>query len=103
MTTNSLTGTEKKLVPEIISIIKDHIRPKRIILFGSRTSGTKKEYSDFDIAIEGVEMDIRKERLLKDALDEKLGIFTVDLINLDKVDQMFKKLVLEKGKIIYEQ
>ena len=47
-------------------------------------------------------MGIRKERLLKDALDERLGIFTVDLINLDKVDSEFKKFILRFGRVIYE-
>ena len=47
-------------------------------------------------------MDIRKERLLKEALDEKMGIYTVEVIDLDKVDEGFKKLVLKTGRAIYE-
>ena len=81
----------------------DFLNPKRIIIFGSRISGRGREYSDFDIAVEGTEMNIRNERLLKDALDDKLGIITVDLINLDKVDSKFKQLVLQTGRVIYEQ
>lgn len=92
-----------KIIDVIIETIRRYLNPSRIILFGSRAEGGGKRYADFDIAVEGVKMDIRKERLLKDAFDEKLGIFTVDLISLDKVDIEFKKLVLDKGKVIYEQ
>ena len=94
---------EQKICMEIIKIIQDHIAPKRIILFGSRAVGGGKKYSDFDIAVEGIEMNIREERLLKEALDRKLGIYTIDLINLDKVDKEFKTLVVSKGKVIYER
>jgi len=103
MATTSTANKEQEIIDSIVSLIKDYLHPKRIILFGSRASGKGKKYADFDIAVEGIEMDIRRERLLKDALDEKLGIYTVDLINLDKADAEFKKLILEKGRVIYEQ
>ncbi len=93
--------TGRNLVEIIVNLVKDYVRPKRILLFGSRACGKGKKYSDFDIAVEGAEMDIRKERSLKDALDDKLGIFTFDLINLDKVDDEFRKIVLRNGRIIY--
>lgn len=102
-TPSSTIQKDHEIIDSIINIVKDHLHPRRIILFGSRASGKGKRYADFDIAVEGVEMDIRKERLVKDALDEGLGIFTVDLINLDKVDSEFRKLVLDRGKVIYEQ
>ena len=70
---------EKKIDKEldlIVNTIKNYVNPKRIILFGSRATDKKvKKYSDYDVAIEGVWIDIRKERLLKTVLDEKLGIF----------------------------
>ena len=92
----------QELIDTIIITVKEHLHPKRIILFGSRAKGKAHKYSDFDIAVEGVEMDIRKERLLKEALDEKMGIYTVEVIDLDKVDEGFKKLVLKTGRVIYE-
>ncbi|MBI3814677.1 MAG: nucleotidyltransferase domain-containing protein [Nitrospinae bacterium] len=92
-----------ELIHTIVDVVNAYLHPKRIILFGSRVTGKDKEYSDFDIAVEGAEIDIRSERRLKETLDEKLGIFTVDVINLDKVDKDFKVLVLEKGRVIYGQ
>ena len=94
---------DHEVLTDIVTLIRDFLHPRRIIIFGSRVSGRGREYSDFDIAVEGAEMNIRNERLLKDALDDKLGIITVDLINLDKVDSKFKQLVLKTGKVIYEQ
>ena len=96
-------GEEEKVIGEIVSTITAYLHPKRILLFGSRARGRAKRYSDFDVALEGVAMTHRRERELKDALDARLGIFSVDLINLDKVDPEFKALIKEGGKIIYEQ
>lgn len=94
--------SEQKVINNIVNTVRDYLHPERIILFGSRVYGKGKQYSDFDIAVEGAEIDIRKERLLKDALDERVGILTVDLINLDKVDREFKRLILKHGRVIYE-
>jgi len=44
----------------------------------------------------------RTERCLKEALDDRLGIFTVDLINIDKVDPEFKAIIVQSGVIVYE-
>jgi len=44
----------------------------------------------------------RTERHLKDLLDQQLGIFSVDLVNLDKADPQFKEIVEQTGKIVYE-
>jgi predicted nucleotidyltransferase len=93
----------RQLIDEITGIIKTALHPKKILLFGSRAIGRGKKYSDFDIAVEGAEMDIRKERLIKEALDQKLGIFSVDLIDLDHVDADFRELVLKTGKVLYEK
>lgn len=103
MRSATIIESEQKILMDIVALVRDFLHPRRIIIFGSRISGRGKEYSDFDIAVEGTEMNIRNERLLKDALDDKLGIITVDLINLDKVDSKFKQLVLQTGRVIYEQ
>lgn len=101
--TTTLDDTKSQaLLDTIIAIIKEHLHPKRIILFGSRAKGQAQEYSDYDIAIQGVDMDIRKDRLLKEALDEKMGIYTVEVVDLDRVDEGFRAMVVKYGKILYE-
>ncbi len=87
---------------KIVQIITEFVQPKQIILFGSRASGQAHHYSDYDIALVGVSIDHRTERCLKEALDDRLSVFIVDLINLDKVDTAFKELGLQNGVILYE-
>ena len=94
---------EEKILKEIVNLLIEKLNPERIILFGSRAKGKSQKYSDFDIAIEGADLDIRTERKVKEILDEKLGIYSIDLINLDKSDEDFKKIVYKTGKILYER
>ena len=67
----------EKNIMEIINTIIEMTQPKQIIWFGSRVH-------------------------LKEALDDSLGIFTVDLIDIDKVDPEFKNSILQNGVIVYE-
>ncbi len=92
----------EKNIAKITRTITELAQPEQIILFGSRAHGTAHRYSDYDIALAGVDMDHRTERRLKEALDDRLGIFTVDLINIDKVDPEFKDIIVQSGVIVYE-
>ncbi len=93
----------KELLKEIVNLLVDELNPERIILFGSRSKNRAHKYSDFDIAIEGVDLDLRKERKIKEILDEISGVFTVDLTNLDKADKKFREIVYHTGEILYER
>lgn len=97
-----LPNDEKKIISEIVETVVFYLHPARIILFGSRAIGRASRYSDFDIAVENVELDIRKERRLRETLEDRLGIYMVDVIDLARVDIDFKKLILETGRVIYE-
>ncbi|KJU85931.1 Nucleotidyltransferase domain protein [Candidatus Magnetobacterium bavaricum] len=90
------------MIEIIVDTILSFVQPERIIVFGSRVSGKGHEYSDYDIAIEGVKLDVRTRRLLNDTLDIRAGIYTIDLIELDMADDAFRELVKEGGIVIYE-
>lgn len=95
------TRNTEELLREIVDVVVSRVHPTRIILFGSRASGRAKTYADFDLAVEGAVMDARVERLLKEALDETAGIFTVDLVNLDKMEPEFREIVVRTGRVVY--
>ncbi len=54
------------------------------------------------IAIEGVKLDVRTSRLLRETLDIRAGIYTIYLVELDRADDGFRALVKEGGIVIYE-
>jgi len=89
-------------ITEIVHTITEMVQPEQIILFGSRVHGTAHRYSDYDTALVGMDMDHRMERHLKDALDNRLGVFNFDLVNVDAVDPEFKDIIVRDGMIVYE-
>ena len=99
----SQTIDSEEKIAEIKNILIDNLEPVRIYLFGSRATGTNKEYSDFDIAVEGITSTFREMRKTKEKLDEMLGIYSCDLIELEKTSDDFSTLVKTKGKLIYER
>ncbi|MBF0537263.1 MAG: nucleotidyltransferase domain-containing protein [Nitrospirae bacterium] len=93
---------DNQMIEVIVETILSFVRPVRIIVFGSRVSGKGHEYSDYDIAIEGVKLDLRTSRLIREMLDVRAGIYTIDLVELDRADDDFRELVRQGGIVIYE-
>jgi len=83
--------------------LRKDIKPKRVILFGSRAAGKYNPGSDFDIALDGKKIDVRRMRELKEKLEEVSGLHKVDIIFLGSVDREFKNIILKRGKILYER
>lgn len=95
--------TEEEYLNAIKQVVVDGVKPKRIYLFGSRATGKSNERSDFDIAIEGSKASFREIRKVKEELDNVLGIYSFDLVELEKTTADFQNLVKDQGKIIYER
>jgi len=93
---------EKEILNSIIEILKNHLNPDRIILFGSRAKNIFNQNADFDIAIDYEKVDIRKHRKIMEDIEKAAGLFKIDIVYLKNVDEEFKKIILNTGKIIYE-
>ncbi|MES0341832.1 MAG: nucleotidyltransferase domain-containing protein [Candidatus Humimicrobiaceae bacterium] len=94
---------EEIIIDKIVSLIRKDIGPDRMLLFGSRAEGRHGPGSDFDIALDGKKISVRKMRELREKLEEVSGLHKVDIIFLESVDKEFKDIILRKGKILYER
>lgn len=94
---------EEEILSKIVSLLKEDLKPRRILLFGSRARGKNNPGSDFDIALDGKKVDVREMRELKEKLEEITGLYKVDIIFLESVDKEFKDIILRRGKILYER
>jgi len=98
-----ISRRESEILSKIIDILKKEVNPDKIILFGSRAKDRFCKNSDFDIAIDKEEVDIRKRREITDEIEKALGLYKFDLVFLKSVDNSFRNIILETGKIIYER
>ena len=90
-------GLEQRHIDFILQILHNNIPQKdaKFYIFGSRSKGNYKEYSDIDIAVE-----LPKERLTADILGKILIEFNdstlpyeVDVVDLNAIDEKFKNLI----------
>ena len=92
---------EKEIIHNLILLLKSELNPEKILLFGSRAKSNKTSNSDFDIAVTGNKINFRDLRELEEKIDEIAGLYSVDLIFLDLVEENFKNIILKTGKILY--
>lgn len=92
---------ETTILNNIISIIIKYLNPNKIILFGSRAKETHGKNADFDVAIDQKRVDIRLERKIREDIEKVAGLYKIDIVFLNSVDEVFKKIILQTGKVIY--
>ncbi len=94
----------KDITQRVVDLLKQELNPERIILFGSRAKGNAKPYSDIDIAVEGGKiLDYRERRKLKEKIEEISGIYSLDLVFLDSVEDDFAEIIRKTGRVLYEK
>lgn len=87
---------------KIIRKIIQSYNPKRIFQWGSLLDRKHfSEISDIDIAIEGITSAEEIFKLYGDIMN--MTDFSIDLIQLEKIEPEFAELIKEKGKVVYER
>lgn len=98
----SLAAQAKKDFASIVELLIHKYGPKRIYQWGSLVEGVDfTEYSDIDIAVEGIKTAEDFFSMTGDAM--KLTRFPLDIVELEKIEPQFAEDIIEKGKIVYER
>lgn len=96
-----MTNREKEILKKSLDILKRNLKPRKIILFGSRAKGKAERSSDFDFAVECSHVSDQIKRETKEDIENVSGLYHVDIIYLSEVDDEFKKIILKTGEVIY--
>lgn len=84
--------------------LAEKLNPSKIILFGSRAKNKNQKFSDIDICLVGANKpDHSSLRKIKEQIDEILGIYSYDLIFWEEIDEDFKRIINNTGKVIYDK
>ncbi len=93
-----------KILEKIKIFLIEKLDPQKIILFGSRAKENKRTGSDIDLAIlKDKILNFREKRKLKEEIENICGLYSIDLIFLDEVEEKFQKTIEEIGVLIYEK
>jgi Polymerase beta, Nucleotidyltransferase len=86
---------DKKL-NNMVKILIDELKPERLILFDSRGKDTASFNSDYEIAIDSQRINLREKRMLKEKIDEIIGLHKFDLVFLKEFDKGFERIIKKK-------
>jgi predicted nucleotidyltransferase len=97
---HALAAQARLVLNEAVVILKKH-GAKRIILFGSLHQGDRfHRGSDIDLAVEG----IPAQKFSRASADLMMALdWAIDLKPLEEVDDFFRKMILQKGEVIYAE
>lgn len=98
-----MTKREQQIFDDIISILKSNLSPQKIYLFGSRSKGNSTLQSDFDFAIQCDKIDSSIKNTIIKEIENISGLYKIDIVYLDEVEEEFKNIILKSGTVVYER
>jgi len=94
---------EREILDKTIAILRDSLSPRRILLFGSRARERHTQGADFDIAVDHPQPQFRQARKILESINECAGLHKIDVVYLPDVDEGFRAMILQTGRVIYEE
>jgi predicted nucleotidyltransferase len=93
----------EKEISRVFAANHKALKGHRVLLFGSRATGTAGARSDFDLAVDGSKpLDLETFFGIKDALDQIPTLYAIDWMDLNRVSQKVSNNARLNGRILYE-
>ena len=78
------------------------LRGHRVVLFGSRATGTAKDRSDFDIGVDGdTPLALSSFYAIADKLESLRTLYRVDWVDLCRTSDLFRSEALKNSRTLY--
>lgn len=97
---SSLSPIYQKSIQDLKSPVFETLKEENVtvILFGSRASGDFIRVSDIDVGVlPGKNFDRKKLVFLKERIEDLNIPYTVDIVDLSRVSEVFKEKALREG------
>ena len=93
------------LAPQQLATVKAILRrqlpDREVWVFGSRATGTAKEYSDLDLAVIGdIPLDLGQLALLENDFDESELPFKVDVVDWATASEPFRQIIRKTAVVL---
>jgi len=97
------TTREREVLEGVVGKIVEVLNPEKVIIFGSRVTDNFSSHADFDLAISGSEPNFKTREKLRTELKDVRGLYGIDHVFLDDIEEDFKNVILSEGKTVYER
>jgi predicted nucleotidyltransferase len=96
-----MLNVSPKHLKTVKEILRTYLPECEVWAFGSRLTGQAKSYSDLDLAIIGKnKLPAQTMIKLKEAFEESILPFRVDILDWHKLSGSFKKIIQQKYAVI---
>ncbi len=93
----------KQLIKEQLRKAAFGLKGYKVFLFGSRATGTAKGRSDFDVGVYGKRpIPLKTFYTIEDLLGTIETLYSIELVDLNRVSLSFRKEAMKTAEIIYE-
>ena len=92
-------GIEERIYKNLISYFNNNKYIKKVVLFGSRAKENYSYNSDIDL---GILCDKKYKGTIAEGLDELVGIYSLDIVFLDSMNEEIKLQIEKYGIEIYD-
>lgn len=90
---------ERRHIDFILEILNKHLTDTKYYIFGSRSKGTDKQYSDIDLALDyGNKIDTKIISKIQIELENSILPYEVDIVDLNSINENFKNLIKDDLK-----
>ncbi len=103
MTADKSLRDSRTIEQIIVNTIVKWVKPKRIILFGSRARGDAQARSDYDIAIDDEELTPAKLARIRADMETVPTLLAIDVVWMSRAAETLRQRILNEGKILYER
>jgi predicted nucleotidyltransferase len=97
------TKSQRPLEQHIVETIVQHVRPKRIILFGSRAREDANERSDYDIAIDDERLTPLQLAKIRVGMETVPTLLAIEVVWMSQANEVLRRRILNEGKVLYER
>lgn len=87
----------------IVDTIIRHVRPRRIILFGSRARDDAQQWSDYDVAIDCDQLHPAILAQIRADMEMIRTLRRIDVVWMHHITSRLRERILKEGRILYEQ
>ena len=92
-------GIEERIYKNLISYFNNNKYIKKVVLFGSRAKENYSYNSDIDL---GILCDKKYKGTIAEELDELVGVYSLDIVFLDSINEEIKLQIEKYGIEIYD-
>ncbi len=98
-----MAPNDKPVEQIIVNTIIKRVKPKRIILFGSRARDDAQARSDYDIAIDDDMLTPSLLAQIRADVETVPTLLSIDVVWMNRAAETLRHRILNEGKILYER